>query len=67
MQVTLDRVVCGFEETIDIFVSRRRFTSVDFPAFGATTAAKPERCTEGCISETDHVREVYAWFSVRGV
>jgi len=33
------RVVCGLEVTIAIFCPTRRFTSVDFPAFGLPTIA----------------------------
>src|SRR6266403_4605460 len=33
------RVVCGFDVTIAIFCPTRRFTNVDFPAFGRPTIA----------------------------
>src|SRR5215470_6846599 len=40
------RVVCGFEVTMAIFCPTRRFTSVDFPAFGRPTiATNPDLCT----------------------
>src|SRR5437879_9138782 len=37
------RVVCGLDVTMAIFCPTRRFTSVDFPAFGRpTTATNPD-------------------------
>src|SRR6266478_1579763 len=39
------RVVCGFDVTMAIFCPTKRFTSVDFPAFGRPTiATNPDWC-----------------------
>ena len=44
------RVVCGFEVTIATFCPTRRFSSVDFPAFGRPTiATNPDRKLFFCL------------------